>query len=162
VSANHVRATYAPKRRDTWGRTGHQRRQEERCVLPSGRGGWRLERLCGSPVARDFADANSFLGAGLLTAQNRERRDGGDWGAWAMPHRLGVRVRTPARFVMAGLPLLGSLLEQTPSSMWGFSPPEPGEEDGSWSDSMALQRLGSSLTRTPSLAWGFSPHSANA
>jgi hypothetical protein len=34
----------------------------------TGRGGWRLEWLFGSPVAGEFADANSFVGVGLLTA----------------------------------------------------------------------------------------------
>jgi len=34
----------------------------------TGRGGWRLEWLFGSPVTGEFADANSFLGVGLLTA----------------------------------------------------------------------------------------------
>jgi hypothetical protein len=33
-----------------------------------GSGGWRLEGLDGPPVAGEFADANSFLGVGLLTA----------------------------------------------------------------------------------------------
>ena len=34
----------------------------------TGRGGWRLEWLFGSPVAGESAYANSFLGVGLLTA----------------------------------------------------------------------------------------------
>jgi hypothetical protein len=33
----------------------------------SGRGGWPLEPPVRSPAAREFADANSFVGAGVLT-----------------------------------------------------------------------------------------------
>ena len=44
-----------------------------------GRGGWRLEGLDGPPVAGEFADANSILGLGVLTTQNRERRMATGW-----------------------------------------------------------------------------------
>jgi hypothetical protein len=57
-----VRAIYAPKGTDTSGRTEDEHADTDgvlACWL--GEGGWRLEWLCGPPVARESANADSCV-----------------------------------------------------------------------------------------------------
>ena len=98
-------------------------RQEGRCSLSVGGGGWQREGFGGFPVAWESACADSFLDVGALTAQNRERRDGGDWsdGVVAPVAREFANANSCVN-VASVLQSLGSSLTRTPSSGWGFSP----------------------------------------
>ena len=73
-----VRAIYAPKGTDTPGRARDEHADRDgvlACWL--GEGGWRLEWLCGPPVARESANADFFLGLGF--SPPRAGEEDGDW-----------------------------------------------------------------------------------